>query len=126
MSRRFPLIALLVLFALWLAGSYGLRYALMEDAQWVGLCVEDAQRWECQLRAGLGLLIHHRVIALGALALALVAFFLPGRAGWRLGVLGMLVALPAMVLYSASIGVFAVVIAALRLVRRSAGAPATA
>ena len=40
MSRRLPLIILLVVLSLWLAASYGLRYALMEDGQWVGLCAE--------------------------------------------------------------------------------------
>ena len=77
----------------------------------------NAQRWECELRAGLGLLIHFRVIAWSALVLSLIAFFVPGRAGWGLGVAAMLFALPALVLYSASLGVFAIVIAALRLVR---------
>lgn len=117
MSRRLPLIILLVVLSLWLAASYGLRYGLMEDGQWVGLCVDNAQRWECEVRASLGLLIHFRVIAWSALVLSLVAFFVPGRAGWGLGVAAMLFALPALVLYSASLGVFAIVIAALRLVR---------
>ncbi|MGH8434747.1 MAG: hypothetical protein ACRERX_09725 [Pseudomonas sp.] len=117
MSRRLPLIALLIVLPLWLAASYGLRFALMEDGQWVGLCVEEAQRWECQVRSGLGLLIHFRVIAWAALSCAVAAFFVPGRPGWGLAVLALLFALPALVLYSASLAVFAVVIAALRLVR---------
>ncbi|WP_137818465.1 hypothetical protein [Pseudomonas sp. 2FG] len=117
MSRRLPLIALLIALPLWLAASYGLRFALMEDGQWVGLCVDEAQRWECQVRSGLGLLIHFRVIAWAALSGAVVAFFVPGRLGRGLAVLALLFALPALVLYSASLAVFAVVIAALRLVR---------
>ncbi|WP_137885246.1 hypothetical protein [Pseudomonas sp. 2FE] len=117
MSRRLPLIALLIVLPLWLAASYGLRFALMEDGQWVGLCVDEAQRWECQVRSGLGLLIHFRVLAWAALSGAVVAFFVPGRLGRGLAVLALLFALPALVLYSASLAVFAVVIAALRLVR---------
>ncbi len=122
MSRRLPLILLLLAFSAWLGVSYGLRYAFMEDPRWVGLCVEDSQRWECVLRASLGTLIHYRVIALAGLLTALVAFFLPGRPGWLLAVLAMLFALPALVLYSASLAVFAVVIGALRLVRKPVGA----
>lgn len=124
MSRRASLILLLIFLPLWLAASYGLRFALMEDDRWVGLCVEEAARWECQLRAGIGLLIHFKVIALAALGTAALAFFLPGRAGRGLAVLGLVFGLPALVLYSASFAVFAVVIAALRLVRGSG--PATA
>ncbi len=117
MSRRLPLIALLIVLALWLAAAYGLRFALMEDSQWVGICVDQAQRWECQVRDGLGLLIHFRVIALVGLIGAVLAFVVPGRAGWWLAVAALVFALPALVLYSASLAVFAVVIAALRLVR---------
>ncbi|MCY1287247.1 hypothetical protein D9M70_362350 [compost metagenome] len=91
----------------------------MEDGRWVGLCADGAQRWECQLRSGLGLLIHFRVIAWGALLAALLAFFVPGRAGWGLAVLALFLALPALVLYSASLAVFALVLAALRAVRVS-------
>lgn len=117
MSRHFPLLALLLILPLWLAASYGVRFALMEDTQWVGLCVDEAARWECQVRASLGLLIHFRVIAWSALALAVIAFVAPGRFGRGLAVLALLFGLPALVLYSASLAVFAVVIAALRLVR---------
>lgn len=117
MSRHFPLFALLLILPLWLAASYGVRFALMEDTQWVGLCVDEAARWECQVRASLGLLIHFRVIAWSALALAVIAFVAPGRIGRGLAVLALLFGLPALVLYSASLAVFAVVIAALRLVR---------
>ncbi|MDH4585222.1 hypothetical protein E8F20_25505 [Pseudomonas sp. BN415] len=118
MSSRSSLILLLILLPLWLAASYGVRFALMEDGQWVGLCVDEAQRWECQVRAGLGLLIHFRVIAWIGFAAALVAFFIPGRTGWGLALLALLFALPALVLYTASLAVFACVIAGLRLVRR--------
>lgn len=118
MSSRSSLILLLILLPLWLAASYGVRFALMEDGQWVGVCVEEAQRWECQARAGLGLLIHFRLIAWIGLGAALVGFFVPGRIGWSLALLALLFALPALVLYTASLAVFGCVIAGLRLVRR--------
>ncbi|HEX8596594.1 MAG TPA: hypothetical protein VF682_25430 [Pseudomonas sp.] len=119
MPRRFPLIVLLILVPLWLAASYGVRYLLMEDAQWVGICASEAVQWECRVRSGLGWMIHFGVIAWSALAVALVAFCVRGVAGWRLAVLALLPGITALVLYSASIGVFAVVIAGLRLVRGS-------
>lgn len=110
------LILLPVSVALWLAACYGLRFALMEDDQWVGLCAEAAH-WECRLRSGLGMLIHFKVIAWSALAAAVPAFLLPGRNGWWLALLGLFLAILALVLYTASLAVFALVIAALRLVR---------
>lgn len=117
MSRHFPVLLLLLVVPLWLAASYGVRFALMEDGQWVGTCVEQAARWECQVRAGLGYLIHFRVIAWIALVLAIVAFVVPGRAGKALGGLALFFGIPALVLYSASMAVFALVLAGLRLVR---------
>ena len=116
MSRRLPLFLLLLL-SLWLAACYGLRFAFMEDGQWVGVCAEAADRWECQLRSGLGLMIHWRLLAWAALLSALLGFFAPGRSGMFLAALGLLLALPALVLYTASFAVFALVIAALRLIR---------
>jgi hypothetical protein len=117
MSRRLPVILLLIVLPLWLAASYGLRYGLMEDAQWVGVCVDEASRWECQARSSLGLLIHFKVMGWTALAAAIIGFLLPGRAGWGLAVLALLFGFPALALYNASLAVFAVVIGALRLVR---------
>lgn len=111
------LILLFLLFALCLAASYGLRFSLMEDGQWVGLCAQQAARWECQLRSWLGWLIHFRVIAWLALGLSVLASLLPRRAGWFLAAAGLFCGIPALVLYSASLAVFAVVIAGLRLVR---------
>ncbi|WP_394561157.1 hypothetical protein [Aquipseudomonas alcaligenes] len=117
MSRHFPLLLLLLVLPLWLAASYGVRFALMEDGQWVGLCVEQAARWECQARASLGYLIHFRVIAWTALVLAVLAFVAPGKIGRVLAGLALLFGIPALVLYSASLAVFALVLAGLRLVR---------
>ncbi|MDD0842750.1 hypothetical protein [Pseudomonas sp. Gutcm_11s] len=117
MSRHIPLLLLLLVLPLWLAASYGVRFALMEDGQWVGLCVEQASRWECQARASLGYLIHFRVIAWTALVLAVLAFVAPGKVGRVLAGLALLFGIPALVLYSASLAVFALVLAGLRLVR---------
>ncbi|MFJ7145781.1 hypothetical protein BLX41_03775 [Pseudomonas protegens] len=117
MSRRLPVILLLVVLPLWLAASYGLRYGFMEDAQWVGVCVDEAGRWECSLRSSLGWMIHFKVLGWSALGAALLGFVVPGRAGWGLAVLALLVGIPALALYNTTLAVFAVVIAALRLVR---------
>jgi hypothetical protein len=116
MSRRFPWLLLLFL-SFWLAACYGLRFAFMEDGQWVGICTEATGRWECQLRSALGLIIHWRVLAWLALASAVLGFFAPGRLGKSLAAIGLFFALPALVLYTASLAVFALVIAALRLIR---------
>ncbi|MCW2098947.1 UNVERIFIED_ORG: hypothetical protein EDF86_2339 [Pseudomonas psychrophila] len=117
MHPRLPWILLLIVLPLWLAASYGLRYGLMEDPQWVGTCVAGAGRWECQLRSNLGWLIHFRALGWAALVTSVVAFFVRGRVGCVLAVLALLFGLPALALYNASLAVFAVVIAGLRLVR---------
>lgn len=122
MSRRLPLILLLIALPLWLAASYGARYGFMEDGRWVGICAEEASRWECQLRGNLGWMIHFKVLGWMALISSVLAFILPGRAGWGLAVLGMVFALPALALYNTTLAVFAVVIAGLRLVRKPRGA----
>lgn len=117
MSRCLPLIALLAFLAVWLAASYGVRYGLMEDGQWVGLCAEPSAYWQCQVRSLLGLGIHFRVIAWTALGLAVLAQVVRSKAGWWLAVLALVAGIPALVLYTASLAVFAVVLAGLRLVR---------
>ncbi|WP_285416691.1 hypothetical protein [Pseudomonas sp. efr-133-TYG-5] len=122
MSRRLPVILLLVLLPLWLAASYGARYGFMEDGQWVGICVDEASRWECQVRSNLGLLIHFQVLGWTALAAAVCGFVVPGRAGWWLAVLALACGLPALALYNTTLAVFALVIAGLRLVRASRSA----
>lgn len=122
MPRSLPVIDLLLCLPLWLAASYGVRYGLMEDAQWVGLCGVPGEYWQCQLRSLLGLAIHFQVIAWVGLGLALLAQLLAGRAGWFLAALALLFGIPALVLYTASIAVFAVVLAGLRLVRQPASA----
>ncbi|WP_277761235.1 hypothetical protein [Pseudomonas sp. A34-9] len=119
MSRRLPVILLLVLLPLWLAASYGARYGFMEDGKWVGICVDEASRWECQLRSNLGLMIHFKVLGWTALGAALLGFAVPGRAGWWLAVLALVFGVPALALYNTTLAVFALVIAGLRLVRKS-------
>lgn len=119
MARWWPVVALLLFLPLWLAASYGLRYGLMEDARWVGLCSVPGEVWQCQARSLLGLGIHFQAIAWGALGLALLSRLTPGRGGWWLAALALLFGIPALVLYTASIAVFAVVLAGLRLVRQA-------
>jgi hypothetical protein len=115
--RRLPLVVLFVALAAWLAVSYGLRYGLMEDVQWVGVCSDEALKWECQVRANLGLLIHFQVFGWGALIASVAGFVIPHRIGRVLAYIGLLLGILALVLYTASLAVFAVVIAGLRLVR---------
>lgn len=118
MARRMPLWIGLGLLAVWVLLSYGVRYGLMESTQWVAACVDDKTQWQCQARSSLGMMIYLGVIGWSALGSALLGFVLPGRAGRWLAVLGLVIGVPGLVLYSASLSVFAVVIAALRLVRR--------
>ncbi|MBJ9975608.1 hypothetical protein IAE35_07385 [Pseudomonas sp. S75] len=117
MNRSLPVIALLLLVAMGLAASYSVRYGLMEDGQWVGLCAVPTEHWQCQVRATLGLWIHFQWIGWSALTLAVISQFVSGRVGKWLAVLALLAGLPALVLYTASLAVFAVVLAGLRLVR---------
>ena len=117
MSRRVCATVLSLLLAGWLAASYGVRYGLMEDARWVGACLEDASQWQCQVRSGLGLMIHFGVIGWSAVGLAVVGFVLPGRPGRVIACVALIPGVAALVLYTASLAVFAVVLAALRLVR---------
>ena len=119
MSRSLPAALLLLFLALWLVASYGVRYGLMEDAQWVGLCTVPGEYWQCQVRSLLGLGIHFQVLAWAGLGLALLAQVVSGRGGWWLAVLALVFGVPALVLYTASIAVFAVVLAGLRLVRQA-------
>ncbi|MFP3514900.1 hypothetical protein SB766_01645 [Pseudomonas sp. SIMBA_077] len=117
MRLGLPWVLLLIALALWLVASYGLRYGFMEDPQWVGMCAAQAQRWECAVRSNLGWLIHFRVMGWAALITSVIAFCVPARFGAALAVLALLFGLPALALYNASLAVFAVVIAGLRLVR---------
>ena len=117
MSRRLSLVVVFVALVMWLAAAYGVRYGLMEDVQWVGLCADGAAKWQCQVRSNLGLMIHFGVFGWGALIASVIAFFVPHRLGRILALIGLLLGVLSLVLYSASLAVFAVVIAGLRLVR---------
>lgn len=117
MSRMLPGASLLVVVGLWLAASYGVRYGLMEDGQWVGLCTQPAAYWQCEVRAMLGLSIHHQILAWAGLALAVLGWLLRGPIGKWLAGIALLFSVPALVLYTASIAVFALVLSGLRLVR---------
>lgn len=118
MSRSLPVALVAIFIGLLLAASYGVRYGLMEDGQWVGLCTVPTAYWQCEVRSLLGLGIHHQVLAWGGLGLALLAQLVAARVGWWLAVLALVFAVPALVLYTASIAVFALVLAGLRLVRQ--------
>lgn len=100
-----------------LAASYGLRYGLMEEQRWVGLCSDDARLLACEVRHGLGLLIHYGVLPWTALGLALLANVMRGGAGAVLATLAASLAIASLVLYSAGLGAFGCVLAALRLAR---------
>lgn len=117
MPRAIAVSGVLIALALWLAASYGLRYALMEDARWVGLCTVPDEFWQCQVRSMLGLAIHFKIIAWAALGCGVLAQVLAGRVGRLLAVLALVLGIPALVLYTASLAVFAVVLGGLRLVR---------
>lgn len=107
----------LLLAGIWLALSYVLRYQLMEDSRWLDICDGAAGNIACEVRAKLGMTIHWRVLAYLALALAVPAFFLPGSRGRWLAWFSLLFALPALALYTVTLAVFALLLAALRIVR---------
>jgi hypothetical protein len=117
MSRRIPLLIGVAVLVLWVVLTYELRYGLMEDVQWVSACVADPGRWQCQLRSNVGMIVYLGYIGQSALAAAVLGFVIPGRIGKALAVLGLLIGAIGLVLYSASLSAFAVVLAALRLVR---------
>jgi hypothetical protein len=101
-----------------LLGSYAVRYGLMEDGHWVGRCAGEGRPWVCEVRAGVGWMIHYQALAWVAFGLALLAQVLRGALGRGIGLAAVLVGIPAMVLYTASLAVFAIVLGALRGVRR--------
>lgn len=107
------------LLALWLAACYVLRFKLMEDSAWVGICDGDATLLSCQVRKSLGLMIHFRVLAWGALALALVSFIIRPAIGNSIAWLALIFSAPALALYTVTPASFALLIAALRLTRES-------
>ncbi|AIR89885.1 hypothetical protein [Pseudomonas cremoricolorata] len=117
MTRTTAVLSVILALGLLLAASYGVRYGLMEDARWVGLCSTVDAQWQCQARSWLGLTIHFQTLAWLALGSAVLAQMVKGRSGRALGGLALLLGIPALVLYTASLAVFAVVLGGLRVVR---------
>lgn len=105
------------LLALWLAASYALRFHLMENSAWVGICDGDATLLSCQMRKTLGLMIHFRVLAWSALVLALASFMIRPAIGKTVAWLALVFSAPALALYTVTPAAFALLIAALRLTR---------
>lgn len=110
-------IAPLLLALVWVAACYTLRYWLMEDPRWLEICDGSAGGSLCELRARLGLTIHWRILPYLALLLAVPAFFVKGSLGYRLAWWSLLFGLPALALYTVTPAVFALLLAALRIVR---------
>ncbi|MET0377549.1 MAG: hypothetical protein ABW049_01055 [Spongiibacteraceae bacterium] len=106
-----------VLLSIWLAACYGLRYGLMENTHWVNVCDGTTQLLACDVRKTMGLVIHFGMLSSGALALALAAWLMRGHIGTKLAWVALVLALPALVLYTATAASFALLIAALRLTR---------
>lgn len=113
MNYRYCLGAL----AAWVALAYGVRYGLMEHTAWVGACAATPGQWACQVRAGLGLMIHWGVLPWAGVLLAGLGWLVAGRRGQLLAAAGLVLAVPGLVLYTASLAAVAVMLAALRWVR---------
>ena len=114
--NKVKLIIGVVLLAAWLGACYALRFTLMEDARWLDVCATTGS-WVCGVRSQLGLIIHWQLLAYAALACALPALLIKGKIGRTLAVLGLFLAAPALVLYTASLGAPALLLSALRWVR---------
>jgi len=117
MQAKARLIATIVLLGLWMGFCYWVRFYLMENTHWVEVCDGKTLLPMCSLRATIGVVIHLKVFAWLALAFALPAFFISGAPGRALAWLGLLFTAPALALYTVTLAVFALLIAALRLVR---------
>jgi hypothetical protein len=107
----------LLLLLIWLAACYALRYGLMENTHWVNVCDGSATLLACEARKTMGLAIHFGVLSTAALVLAAAAWALRGSMGLKMAWAALAVALPALVLYTATAASFALLIAALRLTR---------
>jgi hypothetical protein len=116
-SNRKSWIIPFTLAAIWLVLSYVARYQLMEDARWLDICSATTGNSWCEVRAGLGLTIHRQILPYLALLLAVPAFFVRGSNGRRLAWASLIFGLPALALYTVTLAVFAVLLAALRIVR---------
>ncbi|MBA1288826.1 hypothetical protein [Pseudomonas japonica] len=116
MNPRYKLCGVLLLLAAWIAVAYGVRYGLMENTAWVGACAADPAQIACQAKAGMGLMIHWNVLPLAGLVLALGGWLLRGARGQLVALMGLVFALPGLVLYTTSLAGVVVMLAALRCV----------
>jgi hypothetical protein len=107
----------LVILGVWLGICYGVRFALMENPHWVAVCDGKTANLMCDARATLGLAIHFRILAYCALLFALPAFFMRGDNGKKFAWISLIFAAPALALYTVTLGIYAALIAGLRLVR---------
>jgi hypothetical protein len=107
----------LLALAAWVACAYAVRYGLMEHTAWVGACAAAPERLPCRIKAGLGLGIHWGVLPWAGLALAALSWALKGSRGRGLAVAALALAVPGLVLYTASLAGVVAVVAGLRLVR---------
>lgn len=114
MNPRYRLCGVLLLLAAWVAAAYGVRYGLMENTAWVGACAADPAQIACQAKAGMGLMIHWNVLPLAGLVLALSGWLLRGARGQLVALMGLVFALPGLVLYTTSLAGVVVMLAALR------------
>lgn len=109
---------IIVLLSIWLAACYALRFGLMENTHWVNVCDGSTVLLACETRKTLGLMIHFGILSWTSAAFAAAAWVLRGRTGVALAWLSLAVALPALVLYTATAASFALLIGALRLTRQ--------
>lgn len=109
----------------WLALAFLVRFRYIEAQGLVAHCVASPGDAVCLFREAMGKAMHFGVLGRTALALAVPALLLPGRAGRALAWLALVAGLTALVFYNASLGAPAAVLAVLRLARASA-APAIA
>lgn len=121
LNRR--LVLQLTLLGVWLGLSYWVRFYLMENMRWVDICEPGNTHTVCAIRSGMGMTIHFGVLAWAAMVTAVPAFFLRGVAGRILAWISLGFAIPALALYTVTLSVFALLIAALRLVRSETAEP---
>ncbi len=115
MAKRAALLGALMV--VWFAACYWVRYTYIEVDWLVNHCAAHAQEFVCVFRAEMGEAMYLNYPGYAAIALALPAVFVPGRAGLALAVVGLLAAAVALSFYNASFGAPAAVLALLRLVR---------
>lgn len=100
---------------IWLAVLYALRFSWMEIPADRDVCLHDAFVIACRLRAAFGLLVHLQLPGIAAIALALGSPFCGTRWRYPCAIAAFALALVALVLYNASWGAPAAVIALLIL-----------